>query len=255
MSLSDELPVVVYWTPKAGSGATTVAAASALRAAEHGPTLVVDLATDQWRALRSYPPCAATPIRVDEAHSPDPQSLIDYAGLRISDNLTLLQITDDYYSSGPAGKPDTVADFCQNAATTHNVVIDAGADIDDLRTRLGERGAHDVAVMRLCTLGFAATLNNEPLEDLVIVSEPGRVLTVDDLAASFDGCTVHEVPYSAEVAFGVDRGFVNTGVPAALKALPLPQRLTRGVSHTDGQPRPSAPSLSDEPEASAGIEL
>ena len=234
-------PLLVCWTPKGGSGASTIAAAAAWRSALEGPTLVVDLGRDQWNVLVSWPGAPPGQSHVAPIHVEQPQTLIDYAGWTVTDNLTLLHLVDAW----PTENVDTVAEFLVAASDSHNVVVDAGRDDTGLAVRLEDRGAQRLAVMRCCTLCFAATATRWDFDQIVVIAEPGRVVTPDDIASSWPQVPVSEVPYSAAIALAVDRGFKNVGLPPDLEAFPLPAAFSQRSPHRSGADTEPAPSLSE----------
>ena len=230
-----QLPLVVCWGTKGGVGTSTIAASLALRSSKHSPTLIVDLQRDQWPVLISYPTIGSydSPATIKPSHVEDPQALIDYSGHRITADLKLLYLHEYTYPV----EEDRLADFLVSAASVANVVVDAGTDTMGVAERLEDRGAHRLAVMRRCNLAVAGTKVRREYDEIVVVSEPDRTITVEELTRFYDPVPVREVPYDIAVSRSVDYGMSHAAVPSSLARLRLPTALHRRPE----RPPPEAP--------------
>ncbi len=96
------------------------------------------------------------------------------------------------------------------------VVHDAGRLVDGPDP--GIDGPHSYLVTRACFLALRAARNhsNRP-RGIVLVEEPGRAITRDDIADALDAPVVATIPHTPDIARLVDAGLVATRTPAVLE--------------------------------------
>lgn len=145
------------------------------------------------------------------------------------------------------------------ADDTRRVVVDCGTAPESVTAVLAERADQSVLVTRPCYLALRRLVSQRLPRPtgVVVVREPGRVLSSDDMACVVGAPIVAEIEYDPAVARAVDAGL--------LLAARLPRSLEAGLataSTLDARltaPRPARPghasvanaAASDTPEVSA----
>ena len=170
--------ILFHWSPKGGSGTSVVAAATAVRLARDGADVVlVDCDGDQAALLGLLASSEGVAGLGD--WSPAAGTAAEFAQ-QIWPRLRLL---------GPGTTPAAAVDVLaaiEELAADAVVVVDAGADRDDLRGRLSAGAPHVVVcVMRLCYLAISRARGRAGGYGWVtLVCEPGRSLRELDIAAA-----------------------------------------------------------------------
>ena len=199
----------VFWGVKGGSGVSVTAAAVAVDAATHEPTLLVDLAGDQPAVLG-----------VDE---PAGEGVLDWcaADAVAGDALTRLEVpVRDGLSLLPSGVrstggPDRLADlWTALAAERRTVVVDAGVSSDTPVVPVGRT----LLVIRSCYLALrrASRLTRRP-DGVVVVLDPGRALDRRDVADVVGAPVLAVIGVDPSVARAVDAGVFARRVPPVLR--------------------------------------
>lgn len=172
-----------FYTVKGGQGATTLAAAAAVRTAkllpDHTTTIVVadqgeleDLAAAFGVSMPSWDGIIEVPLHEG--------SLTAYS----REAAMCADIIEPDYTIGHEWRP----------------------------------GTNNVLVIRACYLALRRAVSKDDRPDLaVFIPEPGRALGRDDIERAL-GCKVIEAPWDPAVSRAVDAGILTFKVPATLEA-------------------------------------
>lgn len=199
----------VCWSVKGGSGTTVVAAALALLHAESRPTIVVDLGGDLPATLGMAEP--GGPGVSEWLRSP----AADQAGLlRLAEPVgAALHVLPRGNGPLALGRWPELVDALGRSG--HEVVVDAGMQLppDQFGT-----DAISLLVTRACYLALrrAAQATARPT-GVIVLSEPGRVLSARDIEHTVGAPVVAQIPWDPAVARAVDAGLLATRVPVSLQ--------------------------------------
>jgi MinD superfamily P-loop ATPase len=236
------------WSAKGGAGTTVVAAALAQRIARRTPSgvVLVDAAGDAPAVLGLPEPDGPGLAGWLRSGSSEPP-----ADVAACPGLLLIPRGD-----GPlaADRADQLADALGSAGRP--VVVDCGSAPTGVAAVLAERADQSIFVTRPCYVALRrfVTVPMPTATGVIVIREPGRVLSGDDVAAAVGAPIVAEIDIDPAVARTVDAGLLAARVPASLD---------RGVAAVldaigaPGQaPGPVRPGLTavtepDQPEASA----
>lgn len=205
--------LVACWSSKGGAGTTVVAASLALIFARRPRgSVLVDLAGDAPAALGLPEPegpgvagwlAAGPEVPADALHRLEHQA---------SEGLVLL----------PRGVGPLAADRAEVltallAADGRPVVADCGADPGGAALTLAAGATRSVLVTRACFLSLRRAVA-APLRpsEVVLLREPGRSLTRDDVEECLGAPVVAEVTVDPGVARAVDAGLLATRLPRGL---------------------------------------
>lgn len=208
-----------------GVGCSCVAAALALYGARRAPTLLVDLAGDAGLLFgRSEP---ETGLRQWLAAPAPPPDAIRRIEVGLGDRLSLLAAGPGPESrvSAPLAAPQERWEVLAGllAADERLVVIDGGL-LDRLPAPIGGRAGPLLVVTRLCHLGLhrarrSLTAHPGVVDGLVVIAEPGRVLTPDDASEALSAPVRALIRWDPLVAAAVDTGNFAPRPPRALRQL------------------------------------
>lgn len=236
--------VTAFYGVKGGVGVTTVTAITAIVSARRSgsdaiDTLAVDTAGDLAAALGSD----AT-VHADQPDDPHRgQGFIDWIGaVGTAPDDALERLSVDVGNGlriidPGSGMPDSAhVDEALSALGARNgpTIIDcgvirspwAGGPIDsppapmsdlDIRCAIAQGADERLLVVRPCYLGLRAVAQSmvEPT-GVVVVSEPGRVLTIDDVIGVCGAPIVAEFTVDRSVARLVDAGLLTSRLPRSL---------------------------------------
>jgi len=209
---------LVCWSAKGGSGTSVVAAALALKSAEGGQeTLLVDLDGDQPDVLG----VSADGLGVfDWLAAGDDVPVDALSGLEVpvTPRLRLLP-------RGEATRPgddriQLLAGLLRTGSRT--VIIDAGTQsgrAEERSPRWWDDIGTSVLVTRACYLALRRAGSPPADTRLVLVDEPGRALTTDDVVAALGIPLWRRVGFDPAVARAVDAGLLATRRPRAFRRL------------------------------------
>lgn len=206
--------MIMCWAAKGGSGTSVVAAALALLAANHHPTLLVDLAGDGAAVLGMAEPSG--PGVTDWLASPTSGAeALTRLAVPAADGLRLVP-------RGQAGldaPPERWAALASALVASNAVVVDAGTGAPP--GELQAAATHSLLVTRPCYLSLkrAVALPCRPT-GVVLVDEPGRALRARDVEHAIGVPVVAQVDLDPTVARAVDAGLLASRLPATL-ARPL----------------------------------
>jgi hypothetical protein len=205
--------LIACWSVKGGSGTTVVAAALALHLARtSGPVLLADLAGELPAALglpEPHGPGAGEWL----ASGDSPADALDELAVAVADGLTLLhrgdlgaQHSGERLATAFGTRPTAVVadcgilDQCPAAAA-----IAAGAD-------------HSLLVLRPCYLALRRAVA-APIRPsgIVLVTEPERALTRQDVEDVLGVPVRAEVPWAPAIARAVDAGLLTARLPRLLE--------------------------------------
>lgn len=204
--------LVTYWSTKGGSGATVSAAVHALAAADHGPTLLVDLDGDLPDALGVAAPASGVAEWL-AAGTAVPADALDRLTVPVSADLRLLG-----RGAGPLdpARADVLAELLHGAPRT--VVVDAGTRPGTVGSTVARSSHRSILVTRACYLAVRRQLA-EPLHptEVLVVREPQRALGTADIVAAtgIAACTV--IPHDPSLAAKVDAGLLATRLPLRIR--------------------------------------
>ena len=223
--------IIWFWSPKGGSGTSTVAAATAIRLASGGREVVlVDLAGDQVALLGLYPDDKPdTPGISDWVMSNKSRDSLDGMIEKVATGLSLVRLgTRSLVRLGtrsPADLGDTpIGSTRRRRLTTalkalahpdRAVVVDAGLDPHAHR---GHIPAVPVCVIRTCYLALSRAQNLPgPYERIVVIQEPQRALRTKDIATALGADDVEVIAWDPRVGRSVDAGTIVQMLPPQLK--------------------------------------
>lgn len=204
--------VIACWSAKGGAGTTVVASALALRIARRTPSgvVLVDAAGDA-PAVLGLPepdgPGLAGWLRSGGSEPP--------ADVAACPGLSLIPRGD-----GPlaADRADPLSRTLGSAGRP--VVVDCGSAPEGVAAVLAERADQSILVTRPCYLALRrfVTVPLPTPTGVIVIRQPGRVLSGDDVAAAVGARIVAEIDIDPAVARSVDAGLLATRVPASLDA-------------------------------------
>jgi hypothetical protein len=116
---------------------------------------------------------------------------------------------------------DRIDDLVDALATdARPTVIDCGTNPTGVAVVLAERADDSILVTRPCYLALRRALSDQSPRPtgVVLVREPGRVLSTDDVAEAVRAPVVAEIDVDPAVARTVDAGLLVARTPASLDA-------------------------------------
>jgi hypothetical protein len=204
--------LTVCWAAKGGSGTTVVSCALALLSARHRPTWLVDLAGDVPAALGLAE--ASGPGVFDWITSVSASAAtLESLAVPASDQLLVIP-RGAAGASFDAARWALLGDYLAEMPTP--VIVDAGtcgppADLAGAaRTRL--------LVTKPCYLALRRSIVGSAGSPtgIVLVTEPGRALRAQDVAAAIQVPVVAEVDLDPAIARAVDAGLLTSRLPHTL---------------------------------------
>jgi Mrp family chromosome partitioning ATPase len=209
--------LVACWSAKGGAGTTVVAAALALQRARHDPSgvLLADLAGDVPAVLGLDEPDSPGLAGWLAAGSAVPADGLARIEVGAAPGLGLLPRGEGPREPGRAG---VLAALLQRSPRT--TVVDCGrAQGTAARTVVG-RAHHSLLVTRPCYVALrrASRLPHRPT-GVVLVNEPGRVLSPADVEEIVGSPVVARVEVDPAVCRMVDAGLLQGRIPRSLHPL------------------------------------
>jgi cellulose biosynthesis protein BcsQ len=237
--------IVAFWSAKGGAGTTVVAAALARRLAQEAPdgALLVDTAGDSLAALgmpQDDGPGLAGWLRARQT------------GLPVVTACPGLSVV--HRGAGPLAseRADELIDAL--ATDARPTIVDCGTNPTGLAASIAERADHSVLVTRPCYLALRRTLSHQLPRPtgVVLVTEPGRVLSAQDVTAAVRAPVVTDIVIDPAVARAVDAGLLATRPPVSLDAGLSSLLATIGApDHGAASTRAIGPAGHGQPEVSA----
>jgi len=212
--------LIACWSTKGGVGTSVVAAALALllgRTADPGVVLA-DLAGDAPAVLGLPEPASPGLAGWLSAGSRVPADALARIEVEVAPGVALLP-----RGAGPLSpeRADVLAAVLDGA--TRPAVADCGRVDDPAVAALAVvagRASRSLLVTRSCYVALRR-MQQAPVRasGVVLVTEPGRVLSRDDVAAAADAPVVAEIPLDPQVARLVDSGLLTGRLPRSLHPL------------------------------------
>lgn len=203
------------WSPKGGSGTTSIAAALALLASRERSTVLVDLDGDAPAALG-----------VGGAGEP---GVVDWLGAPHADGDALFRLATPCFDDiGIIGRGKSLggdvrlsdADWARLGTAIDerddlDVVVDAGPHIPP-SVAVGRR-VRSLMILRPCYLSIRRAVQcSETATGVVLVIEPSRGLRRVDVERALSLPVLAEVPWDPTVARAVDAGLLASRLPVTL---------------------------------------
>jgi hypothetical protein len=221
--------LVACWSVKGGVGTTVVAAALALQLAHEQSTgaVLADLAGDAPAVLGLAEPSSPGLAGWLAAGESVPADALARLEIEAAPGLGLLPRGAGPLHSGRAGVLAALLD-----SGPRTTVVDCGR-LDDVAVGAGAavaavvaRAQHSLLVVRPCYVALrrASEAPAHPT-GVIVVDEPGRVLSGDDVKAAAKAPIVATVPLDPKVARLVDSGLLRGRLPRSLDPLRAAGRL------------------------------
>jgi hypothetical protein len=198
---------------KGGSGVTTVVCTRALTTP--GPSLIIDLVGDAVHMLGIDP--AGRPGVVDWLESAAPPAHLDDLVVEVTPSCTLIAARErsehpiDALPTVESERWDGLLDWATewSADTGGSVVFDAG--IAAVPASFVEQCSTRWLVTRACYLSLQRALRIRVRPTgVVLVAEPGRSLTRDDIEASVGAPVVATIAWDIRIARSIDSGLMHS---------------------------------------------
>lgn len=209
--------LIACWSTKGGVGTSVVAAALALvlgRASERGAVLA-DLTGDAPAVLGVPEPASPGLAGWLSAGDQVPTEALARIEVDVSPGVGLLPRGDGPLTPERAGVLGAVLDGALRPA-----VADCGRADGPATAEFVARASRSLLVTRPCFIALRR-LGHAPVRatGVILVNEPGRVLTRHDVAAAAKAPIVAEVPLDPQVARLVDAGLLRGRFPRSLQPL------------------------------------
>lgn len=217
--------LIAYWAAKGGSGASVLTAGHALRAADDGPTLLVDLDGDLPRVLGVPEPDDGITDWL-AAGDAVPAGSLDRIAVEVAPNLRLLA----------RGRGDLQRDRVRVfagllARSARTVVVDCGSRPGDAAREVVRAADRSVLVTRACYLAMRRAQEHDlaPTE-VALVEEDDRALGVDEIVGALGAPVRLRIAWHPSIARAVDAGLLAARVPRRLRTVFAPSRSLRAAS-------------------------
>lgn len=202
--------LTICWAAKGGSGTTAVAATLAL--ATSRSTLLVDLAGDAATALGLAD--SDRPQLADWMESDATPARLAHLECPVTRQLALLPTT---VAPDPGRHPSrwrALAEHLDHQRSDRDVVVDAGTG--NPAAALVAVADRSLLVTRSCYLSLRRALRMSARPTgVVLVEEPGRALTRDDVEAALGVPVVATVLLDPKIARAIDSGLSVSRLPLA----------------------------------------
>jgi hypothetical protein len=211
--------LLVFWSPKGGTGTSVTAAAVAIQAATFGPVRLVDLSGDQ-PAVLGLGADPDTGVADWLALGPiAPTDALERLAVPIVDRLVLVPRGSGGGELAPRAEAEAGAALGVALRDGPLTIVDAGVPHAPAARGVVEVADASFVVLRECYLALrraAASPLTARAYGLVVHEEPGRALGVSDVASVLGRPVVARVAMRSAVARAVDAGVLPTRLPDAL---------------------------------------
>lgn len=267
---STDAQIIWIWSPKGGTGTSTVAAATAVRlAGEDREVVLVDLDGDQPALIglvavevRDHPGIG------DWVTAPEiPPEALHRLREPVAPGLHLVRLGTRSIAELDDARRARLAEALEVLAQPDRVVVvDAGLDPHEHRTKIG---AVPVCVVRNDYLALRAAQEAAgPFDRVVAIIEPHRGLRARDVSAALGADHMERIDWDPRVARSIDAGTMVASLPpplrrgldglvglykqppttrhrtaAAVTLLPLPKGICGTPTQDDGHCRNPAPEV------------
>ena len=200
--------ITLCWAAKGGSGTTVFAATLAL--ASRPPVLLVDLAGDLPLALGVAAP---TGPGIGEWSCGDaPASRLARLHVPLAPGVDLVPMG----TATPRTRWVELATYLERTGAT--VVIDAGSGPPPVELR--RRAERTLLVTRRCYLAVRRAVEARvPVDGIVLIDEPGRALSAEDVATSIGAPILTTVLLDPAIARATDAGLLLSRLPRGYRQL------------------------------------
>lgn len=209
--------LVACWSAKGGAGTTVVAAALALHLAQAAPSgaVLADLAGDA-PAVLGLPEPDSPGLAAWLRAGPDvPADALARLEVEAGPGLSLLPRGTGPLVPARAGVLAAVLDRAPRPA-----VVDCGRADGEAAVAVIHQARRSLLVTRPCYLALRRAMQAAVRPTgVVIVNEPGRVLSKHDIGSAIDAPVVAQVEVDPAVARLVDAGLLGTRLPRSLHPL------------------------------------
>lgn len=209
-------PLICCWSAKGGAGTSVFAAILALSLARSAKTVLVDAAGDQ-HAIFGDAPAEVGFVQWAAGGEFVPVDALARLAVDVAPSLKLVP-------SGPVSTPTvdgSLASRLREAFPAACIVVDAGMfrTPEDPFACLATAADHSFAVTRPCYLAAQRLLKCDVRRDgIVVVEEPGRVLSVKDVRDVL-GTVSLTFPFDPAIARVVDAGRIARRLPRSTKSI------------------------------------
>ena len=203
--------LIGFWSPKGGSGVSTVAAACALAARRSMPTIVVDPWGDLTALFAVPPPAVGWNDLVAAAELPS--DALDRIAVEVDERLRLVapggsghEVERRRTGAGSQVGVDLQAALRRARST---VIVDLGLGEGASASALATTADALVCVIRPCYLALRRALAHPllaPSNGVFVVEEPGRALTANDVASTLQRRELGAVSLRPAIARSIDAG-------------------------------------------------
>lgn len=204
--------LIAYWAAKGGAGASVLAAAHALVAADTSPVMVVDLAGDLPDVLGVERPEAGVAEWLAAGESV-PADALDRISHPVAANVSLLA-----RGVGPLASPrmPVLASLLRRHPLT--VIVDAGSAPSAAREIIAHVADRSILVTRPCYLAIRHWMQSglAPTE-VAVIREKYRSLSDDDVANTVGAPVRTTLEIDPKVARAVDAGMLAARLPRSLR--------------------------------------
>ncbi|HET8617663.1 MAG TPA: hypothetical protein VFM27_01825 [Acidimicrobiales bacterium] len=212
--------LVACWSVKGGAGTTVVSASLALLLAQRAPggAVLADLAGDLPAALGLPEPDSAGLCAWLAAGESAPADSLGLLEVAVAPGLALLPRGEGPLAPERAGLLAALLDSSPRPAVVDCGRPDGADPAGSAAVAAVVAGARrSLLVIRPCYLGLRRAMQ-APLRPsgVVVVNEPGRALTTDDIRQVIPAPVLAEVPLDPAVARAVDAGMLAGRMPRSL---------------------------------------
>lgn len=206
--------MITCWSAKGGSGVSVVAALLAIACSRRGSTTLVDCVGDQPSIFGVADP--ATGFRDwSQAGSSVGTEALTRLAVPLSQTLHLIG-AGRQLTAGVLAGVETRLQFMETAIFDGGLDHPANVFLPDLI----QSSAMSLLVMRPCYLAARrASKTSCRVDGLIVVDEPGRALTGDDLSDVVGAPVVAQIPWDLSIARTVDAGRLGNRLPKAARSL------------------------------------
>ncbi len=215
--------IIWCWSVKGGVGTSVVAAAIALRMARNGRDVtLVDLDGDQPELLGLVRPVAPSEPGISDWVAAGEGVPADAIGRLLEEVVHRLRLLRTGSVPLAGADRDRLRLALDVLAGSGPVVVDAGLDLDCIRSDLGEPH-RSVCVLRPCFLAISRVQRAAgSIDHVILVTEPGRALRSSDIAAAVGATRIDRIAWDPRVARAVDAGTMAGVLPMPLRRFDLP---------------------------------
>ena len=214
------MSLLVFWSPKGGSGTSVTAAACALHAARTlGPVRLVDLRGD-LPAVLGLGADPETGVADWLAAGPTaPTDALDRLGVEVVPSLSLLPRGRLASVMEPAVAAEAGAALAVALRDGPLTIVDVGVPDTAVARAVLEVCDASFVVIRECYLALRRAANSPAIGrsfGLVVLQEPGRSLGPADVSQVLGRPVIARIPTRVAIARAVDAGVLPTRLPEPL---------------------------------------